>query len=133
MISIQEGSIDADAPSIPEIVLRTDMTNFGNDNVTVTLEWSQHSGETYTVVTVPEAVNVSFITSTSVQLVLLYNTEYNVTVTATLCGHSNATNFTTIHYGIIVHTGNATNAMVAYIIIRVCMIFPLIALSYCLQ
>ena len=95
------------------------MTNFGNDNVTVTLELSQHSGETYNVITVPEPIRMNFIASnrSKVQLVLLYNTQYNVTVTATLCGHSNATNFTTIHYGIIVHTGNATNAMVAYIII----------------
>ena len=74
------------------------MVNFGNNNVTVTLEWSQFSGETYTVAAIPEAVNVSFTGSTSVQLVLLYDTEYNVTVTATLCGDSNATNSSTISY-----------------------------------
>ena len=85
------GSIDADAPSAPEVVLRTDMTKFGNDNITVTLEWSQFSGETYSVATVPEPVHMSFIMSNSVQLVLRYNTQYNLTVIATLCGHRNAT------------------------------------------
>ena len=67
------------------------MTKFGN--VMGTLEWSQFSGETYSIVTVPEPVNMSSIMSTSVQLVLLYDTEYNVTVTAILCGHRNATTF----------------------------------------
>ena len=78
------------------------MILFGNDTFTVTLEWSQFIGEAYTVVTVPrpEAMHMTtFSGNGSVQLVLLYNTEYNVTVTATLCGHRNASNFTTIHYG----------------------------------
>jgi hypothetical protein len=57
------------------------MTHFGADNFTVTLEWSQFSGETYSVTTVPEPVNMSFTMSTNVQLVMLYNTQlYNVTV-----------------------------------------------------
>ena len=75
------------------------MVIFGNNNVTVTLEWSQFSGETYIVATIPEAAaSVSFTGSTSVQLVLLYNTEYNVTITAILCGDGNATNSSTISY-----------------------------------
>ena len=93
------GSIDADAPSTPEVVLKTNMTNFGNDNVTVTLEWSQFSGETYTVTTIPEPEHLSFIMSTRVQLVLLYNTQYNLIVAATLCGHRTATTNLIIYYG----------------------------------
>ena len=58
------------------------MTNFGNDSVTVTLEWSQFSDETYTVATIPEPEHISFIVSNSVQLVLRYNTQYNLTVIA---------------------------------------------------
>ena len=50
---------------------------------------------TYSVVTVPEAVHTNVTESTSVQLVMLYNTQYNMNVTTTLCGHRN----TTIHYG----------------------------------
>jgi hypothetical protein len=74
------------------------MVCFENDNFTVTLEWSQFSGETYNVTTVPEAVNMSFTGSTSVQLVMLYDTPYNVTITATLCGNRNTMNFTTPYY-----------------------------------
>ena len=78
------------------------MIHFRNNNFTVTLEWPQFSGETYTVVTDPEAVHIRFTRSNMVQLVMLYNTKYDVNVTAvtlTACGHRNATNFTMIHYG----------------------------------
>ena len=71
------------------------------DNFTVVLEWSQFSGETYTVAAVPEALHTSIMhmnTSCRAQLVLLYDTEYNVTITATLCGNSNSTNSTTQSY-----------------------------------
>ena len=91
-----------DIPNPPCITRRTD---FDNDTFTVILDWYQFSGETYNVITVPQPIRMSFITSTSVWLVLLYNTEYNVTVTATLCGHRNASNFTTIYYGITAHIG----------------------------
>ena len=74
------------------------MILFGNDNFIIILEWSQFSGETYGVATVPEAVRKNFAGSTSVQLVMLYNTQYSVIVTAMLCGHRNATSFT-VHYG----------------------------------
>ena len=74
------------------------MIRLGMDNFTVVLEWSQFSSETYTVATVPEPEHLSFIMSTSVQLVMLYNTQYNVAVTATLCGH-NATSNLMFYYG----------------------------------
>ena len=76
------------------------MIQFRNDNFLVTLEWphNQFSGETYTVATTPEAVHTMFTTNTSVQLVMFYDTLYNMTVTATLCGHRNTTNFT-LYYG----------------------------------
>ena len=75
------------------------MIHFENDDFTVILEWPHFSGETYSVVTIPEAVHTSFTTNTSVQLVMLYNIQYNVNVTATLCGYRNTTNSTMIHYG----------------------------------
>ena len=80
------------------IAIRSNQTHFENGNFTVTLEWPQFSGETYSVAAVPEAVHM--MVTGNAQLVMLYNTEYNVTVTATLCGHRSASNFTTIHYGI---------------------------------
>jgi hypothetical protein len=74
------------------------MTHLGTDNFTVSLKWFQFSSETYSVTTVPESVSTSFTGSTSVQLVMLYDTPYNVTITATLCGNRNTTNFTTLYY-----------------------------------
>ena len=91
--------VNTDTPNAPEITLRPDVAHLGTDNFIVTLEWSQFSGETYTVATVPEPVYISFIMSTSIQLVLHYNTQYNVTVIATLCGHRNATANLMIYYG----------------------------------
>jgi hypothetical protein len=74
------------------------MTHFGADNFTVAVEWFQFSGETYSVTTVPQPVSTSFTGNTGVQLVMLYDTPYNVTITTMLCGNRNATNFTTLHY-----------------------------------
>jgi hypothetical protein len=82
------------------IATRSNGIDFENGNFTVTLEWSRFTGETYSVATIPEAVHKEYTpgsTSTSIQLAMRYNTQYNVTITATLCGHRNATNFT-IHY-----------------------------------
>ena len=65
----------------------------------VILEWSRFSGETYTVATVPEALHTSIMnTSCRAELVLLYDTEYNVTITATLCGNRNSSNSITLPY-----------------------------------
>ena len=90
---------NTDFPNAPQVISPYNVTiHFQNNNFTVVLEWSQFSGETYTVATVPEPEHMSFITSTSVQLVLLYDTEYNVTITAMLCGNSNATKFITLSY-----------------------------------
>ena len=81
------------------IAIKSNGTRFENGNFTVTLEWSQFSGETYTVTTVPQPVHKIYTPeSTNIQLVMRYNTLYIiVTITATLCGNS-ATNFTTIHH-----------------------------------
>ena len=89
--------INTDFPNTPEVVIRSDMTSFRN-NFTVTLKWLQYNHETYSIAIVPEPLHTGIITNTSVQVVMLYNTQYNVKVTATLCGYRNATNFT-IHYG----------------------------------
>ena len=90
---------NTDFPNSPEVVLRSDVVYFGSDNFSATLEWSQYNDrETYSFAIIPAPLHTGRNTTTSVQLVLLYNTQYNVTVTANLCGHSNATNFA-IHYG----------------------------------
>ena len=82
------------------------MIHFGSDNYTVILEWFQFSGETYTVAATPELLHTDFIANTSVQLVMLYDTQYSVNVTASLCGHRNATNSTILNY---YHTSKNNN------------------------
>ena len=91
---------NTDFPNAPQVISHNNnMIHFQNNfTVLVTLEWSQFSGETYNVITVPQPIRMSSLMSTSVQLMLLYDTEYNVTVTAMLCGNSNATNSTTLSY-----------------------------------
>ena len=92
-------TVNTDIPNAPEITLTPDVAHLGMDNFTVILEWPQFSGETYTVATLPEALHTSIMNnSCHAQLVLLYDIEYNVTVTATLCGNSNTTNSTTLPY-----------------------------------
>ena len=78
--------MNADVAHPPDVTVKTDTIQFGNDNFLVTLEWPQFSGETYTVATTPEAVHTMFTTNTmaSVHLVMLYDTQYSVNVTATL-------------------------------------------------
>ena len=92
---------NTDLPNVPQIISPDNMIHFGNNNFIVTLEWSECSGESYSVATVPEPAAMhmmSSLMSNRVQLVLLYDTEYTVIVTAMLCGNSNATNSTTLSY-----------------------------------
>ena len=95
---LYKNAMNTDVPNTPDVAVRTDMIHFENDSFMVTLEWPQFSGETYSVVTIPEAMHTSFTANTSVQLVMLYNTQYEVNVTATLCGQRNAIK-AMIHYG----------------------------------
>ena len=83
-----------DFPNPPKVAERI---HFESANFNITLEWSQYSNEIYSVTITPDAEHTSFTTNTSVQLVMLYNIQYNVNVTATLCG-TDATNFTRIQY-----------------------------------
>ena len=68
------------------------------DNVTVILEWTPENGMSYNVSVVPQ-VAVRFTGDRSVQLTASYNTVYNVSVVATLCGRNNATTATGLSYG----------------------------------
>ena len=70
---------------------------FEADRVRVALEWTHKNGVSYAIRVDPE-VNVSYTWRKSAQLVVPYNTKYNINVTASLCGR-NRTAFTTINYG----------------------------------
>ena len=65
------------------------MTRYETDNILVVLDWTSENGVSYNVTAIPH-VAVVFNASTSVQLALHYNTQYNVSILATLCGERNA-------------------------------------------
>ena len=65
--------------------------------VSVTLEWTAKNGISYIVSVNPEtAINY---TQKSVQLSVLYDTKYNVSVVASLCGVNQTVYSTIINYG----------------------------------
>ena len=70
---------------------------FEADRVRVALKWTHKNGVSYAIRVDPE-VNVSYSWRKSAQLVVPYNTKYNISVTASLCGR-NRTIFTIIKYG----------------------------------
>ena len=70
------------------------------DGVSITLEWTPQVGVSYNVTVIP-AIDVIFTErAMSVNLSLLYNTVYNVSVVATsLCGQLIRATFIELHYG----------------------------------
>ena len=70
------------------------------DSVTVILEWVQENGTSYNVSVVPQA-SIRFTRSTSIQLTVLYNVLYNVSIVASLCGQ-NTTGISVLSYGELV-------------------------------
>ena len=70
---------------------------FEANSVIVTLEWTTKHGVTYNVNVDPQ-VTVNHTGSNSAQLVVPFNTKYNVSVVASLCG-TNKTTFSLLNYG----------------------------------
>ena len=80
--------------------ISTTSEQFGRDAVSVTLQWIPKSLYSYNVIVNPQ-VQLQFNGSTRVQLILSYNTLYNVSVVAThLCGQNavNMINFVELYY-----------------------------------
>ena len=72
--------------------------HYGSDNVTVTVKWTQQEGAMYNIRISPLAPVLITNGSTSGQIMVLYNKEYNLTVVAvTTCG--NATTSMRLNYG----------------------------------
>ena len=74
---------------IPQAIVSVIEQHYSAESVTITLEWSQGEDILYdfTVLTSPQApVLTNGTTSTRAQLLLSYNTQYNVSV-VTHCGH----------------------------------------------
>ena len=77
---------------------------FRTDIIIVLFDWNQsqcHRNDTmYRVDAIPQGlVHITLTSSTSAQLQLSYNTHYNVSITATLCGQKNATTIVSLNFG----------------------------------
>jgi hypothetical protein len=69
-----------------------------NDSVVVTLELMTVKNSVISVESQPQAQNISNLDPRHVLLTLPYNTFYNVSIIATLCGQSTS-NIIELHYG----------------------------------
>ena len=80
---------------------------FGMDKVTISLQWMQEIYQewlvSYNIIILsqlnPMADVVTMINSERANLTLRYNTLYNVSVVADLCGQRNSTTLSEIYYG----------------------------------
>ena len=70
---------------------------FGANSIAVTLEWTHKNGVTYGVSVDPE-VAVNYTGRNRAELIVSYDTKYNVSVVASLC-EIITTNLTIINHG----------------------------------
>ena len=90
-----------------ELSVQSDPEQFSSDGVTVNLEWTLLNSQAYyqqllqnvSISANPPLDNIMFTGSTSVQLMLSYNTLYNVSVTQhSTCRLLNRTTFILLNY-----------------------------------
>ena len=85
----------------PNVQLNIRPVRFGNDNVTVIVEWTKEDHVSYHVEVVPQVLEEYYDEDASVEMVQVtvdYNVHYNVSVLATLCGESSI-DVIEIYYG----------------------------------
>ena len=80
----------------PSVVNRTNI--FEEDEIVVLLEWMEQSGVAYNVTITPR-VPIVWVSGTSVKVRVDYNVNYNVTISATLCGQNSVNNTLIIFFG----------------------------------
>ena len=76
----------------------SEVSNFGIENIFVTLTWREEIGASYNVTVVPQVV-MNFTGQAAVQLMVSYNIIYNVTVLIIVCGQTIAMTMTKVKYG----------------------------------
>ena len=76
--------------------------SFEANGATVALEWDAKNGVSYIISVQPEVL-VDYTRTNSIRLSLSYGREYNISVTASLCGR-NRTTSSVRRYGTLVHS-----------------------------
>ena len=101
-----------DSSSPPVIQAKPDSEQFSNNNVTVVIELTNKTRPKapYVVTVVPREEEMQYAQliigseDTEIQLTVLYNVQYNVSVTAIICGHRHeSSNKIALHYGEDIH------------------------------
>ena len=90
--------ITADVGS-PGPIMISRPEQFRNETVAVFAKWRVEENYEMIIPSVSPQVTVDANNGTSAQLILNYNTLYNVSVTATLCGRSLSSSTTNLFYG----------------------------------
>ena len=85
---------------MPAVNLRVAMGSeqFENKTVVVVLEWTVENGAFSRLNVVPQAETIQSLGPSSRQLMLSYNTSYNISAVASLCGQYSSHSFQ-LHYG----------------------------------
>lgn len=87
------------------MVFTSILEHFEGDIVTVTVEWMEENLIYLYNITVTPQAETTFIGKATVQLKIIYNTFYNVSViTSSPCGSSNVTNLTDLFYSELMNT-----------------------------
>ena len=85
----------------PELRIRNNSEEFGKDNVTLILEWTQETvlaSYALTVVSLDAGVFTRLDGNTSVQLTLPYNTSFNVSIMKSVCNQTLSSTTITLKY-----------------------------------
>ena len=80
----------------PPVINRINI--FEEDGIVVLLEWMEQSGVAYNVTITPQ-VPIVWVSGTSVKVRVDYNINYNLTISATLCGQNGVDNTIKIFFG----------------------------------
>ena len=93
------------------------LEEYGADNVTVTVEWVLAQAGVIYSFRISPLVPIMFTGRSSLQMTILYNTVYTLSVVATAVCRPNATTFITLNYGEVYYIHTTTKSDLYYYII----------------
>lgn len=89
--------IKLSGPSGPTIISISE--EYRAENITVLVEWTQEEGVSYNITIIPMPIPTTFTGRTRVQLIVLYNIEYNMSLEAVAVCQSVASSHVRLFYG----------------------------------
>jgi hypothetical protein len=74
------------------------MVEYGKDNATVILNWTQQNGALYYANIIPQ-VPITFVTNTSIELIVPFNVQYNLSIIGSLCDQNGTATIIDLNFG----------------------------------